>query len=1074
MKTNSPDIQALDFSVLMDISLAVPAVTIENLSTHSNAAALDWVFEIYSPSGTLMHAGNFDAPDVDGDWAVPFVNTAFPRPNNQIEWGDYKVTVKVKDSAGTIFTLTKNIKVCRPGGNTKDSKNTYGKAFSNIITKCATAQLWVEDKTPYTYQGVVGLTVSKIFRLIFPADETGISPAPFVAESFSSVLIPIAQSGAGYQYYQVSVMDYDLGDNVTVRVKYYDHDALKIQCNIDLTPIACELRKLIEEVEAGNCKDSTAASEKIKMVSAHLHIATLGIMYPQAGIDPYAEVDKINEITGWECDCCGTGVNAMGAVVQFEGYDSLFDVNIEGGDITGGFTIVGNTIQLNLKDFSYIFKICDAYTGGAFSVTPTVAGQTKTFCLNINETLLATNLLTAIQNDGNLLNQLNQMVVVGVSNLKLTVDGGCVLATGKTCDYTFESVALGATDKVMITAIELDNGTVKSVNQVYDQTNDAVIEAALNGLGIGAFDVALVATKLTITSADNASGIKSVKYYTIVGGVNGALKDAVATKDCEAGTEYPIGTIIQAIITYLCDNILARVKTGEAVNISCLSAVGGVITTKTVDSNATAIALIKEFVTCYNGLVEIVKNIKQSTCDDLKAIFANTTPSVPLTTGDMLYGTRNGACSGVTYKEIASRVFTIAKQDQAVKDLLCAANTACGQAVCAAVTNATAAYDADLLKITGNITNTGALKYRVAYRVLTTTGGGLSGIPLTFALMGTIEVDAVAGVTTPYELTGVAAGVYTVVVVAICASGESAPYEIETAPCSAIGSFNVTETVSGFDIDWADVPAGAEKVRLEVVYPNGGSFKQNYDVAPAAVSIVKPAGVYGTFAFKLLTVCDESAAWYSTSNTVEVVVATPSSCPNVTDLDIVDIDETGATFNALKPTLGTVPNSYTLQIIPMNGGATRSYNLSSMTPALQWVISDLMPNTGYYFQVLSICAHGVSSPVYGGSFKTLVMGGATNGTITNNTLNVATSVTLQVNGTVIFAGGAMAAGGSVPVQLGDYGSSTVRLTPCDAGATAATITIDGTVYNFTTLQGETFVFDNIPLSASLITAIEFS
>lgn len=1069
MTTNSPDIQALDFSVLIDISLATPLITITNASTASTPASLDWVYEIYSPSGTIMYAGNFDAPDVDGDWTVPFTNSAFPKLKNQIEWGDYKFVVKVKDSAGNSYTLSKIRRVCRPGGNSNDFTNNYGKAFTNVITRCKTKQLWVEDKTDYTYQGVTGESVSKTFRLLYPPDETGIAPDSFLVEGFSSALIPITQSGKGYQSYQTSVMDYDLGNLITVRVKYYGHEQLTVSCDIDLSPIACELRKLIEEVESGNCKDATEANRKIKLVSARMHIALTGILFPQAGIDPLEEIEKIKEVTGWECNCCATGINAMGEVISFEGYDTNFDVN-SSGDVTGTFSLVGNTIMLNIEDFSYVFKMCDDNVSDAFTVRPSTAGRTKTFCLLVNQTTLATELITAIQNNSTLINQLNSMVTVGVSNLKVTVDGGCVIATGKTCDYVFSSIALGGTDKVMISNITLESGVVKSINQIYDQTNDAAIEAVLNGLGIGEFEVSLVATKLTITSISNSNAIKSLNYYTIVGGVNGTSREALATKDCVAGTEYPVGTVIQAILTYLCNNILGRVKTGEAVNISCLS--NGVITTKNVSSESTAMTLIKEFIACYNNLVAIVKDIKQADCDSLKTLF--TTSSTPLTTSDVMYGTRNGLCSSITYKEIAARVFTIAKQDQAVKDLMCAASTACGQAVCAAVTNATAVYDADVLEIDGVITNTGALKYRVAYRALTTSGGSLSGIPLNFALLGTIEVDAVAGVTTPYTLTGVPAGVYTVVIVAICASGESAPYEQSTQPCMPVGSFNVTETTTGFDVTWSGVPANAEKVRIEVVYPNGGSFKQNYAVSPATATIAKPTGVYGSFSFKVLTVCDESALWHSSGNSVEVVVATPSSCPNVTNLEIRDIFGNGATFLANKPTLGTVPNSYTLQLIPMNHSATKSYTISGILPTLEWNVGDLAFSTGYYFQVISVCANGVSTPVYGGAFYTLAVTGSNADNITNNTANIATSVTLQVNDVIVFAAGELAPTNSFLLDIPTFGNSTVKLTPCDAAATAATITIGATTYNHASLVGETFIFNNIPLVLTDVVEIEFS
>jgi hypothetical protein len=281
--TNSPDITNLLVGVTWDISNTLPQVILTNLSTGSGLANCTWAFVTKSPTGSPIHSGIITSPDITGVWTTYTMNDGWPRPDNQIEFSgaQYSFYVIVKDSAGNIYTSTPQLaSICRPNGNTDLSKNTFGIASSNVKVKCQEARIFFQDTTNSSYKGLIGKQISSVLKVLYPIDETGVIPTPFIGVAYSTALVAISYSSNNYQFLQATVYDYDLGNNTTLRIKYQTLQTFGVWCNIDFQPLVCEVNKLIDSVENGNCSDVASATKILGIVNSKMVLAFMGVMQP--------------------------------------------------------------------------------------------------------------------------------------------------------------------------------------------------------------------------------------------------------------------------------------------------------------------------------------------------------------------------------------------------------------------------------------------------------------------------------------------------------------------------------------------------------------------------------------------------------------------------------------------------------------------------------------------------------------------------------------------------------------------------------------------------------------------------
>lgn len=1051
----SPDITALDYSVLVDISTGTPSVKLENLSTQINAAALKWAFEIYSPSQTPIYKGDINSPDITGIWNTPVTKTGFPKFNGQIEWSGnpYIIKVSVEDSLGNIFVLETPVTVCRPSGNTKDSKNNYGKATVSLLTKCREAKLWVEDKTNLSYQSKQGTPVSKDLIVYLPPNEDGGAiPAPVTYSQFNTALIPITQSGSGYRYLLTSIIDYPLSERVTVRIKYLASDNFTVYCDLNLAPFACELEKLIDEYEGDNCKDRSETQRIITLVGARLHLAQIGISFPQSGIDPYAIVQEINKLTGWNCDCCSSGLVAN-TFLESAITGANFEIVSDGGDIAGDIEEVGSVIRIHLRDYSYILQIAPGTA--ALTVARTTVGRVKTDTLTLDVNVLADEILTIIENNSTYRNRLNALIVTNISAGVINVNPKCLLPAAVTYGYTFTSPAITAGQTFTLLNITV-NGVQKPINFFFDRTNITALLAALNGMNIGTFTGSFSSNVLTILSAGNTNNITS---FVGSHSVSGPAELTVQRTTADTGN-FTVSTIAQSLIDYVCSLILSKIQVGTGFTIKSLQAIGGAIDDVIIGNNDTADTLMAKFILAYNKLVDIVRNIKDLNCTNLQTLFG---VASSISDGAKVYGYDNNNCVSYDIKLLAAKVLNLATRDNTVKEQFCAAQQGCGQAICPSVTGATATYDPDTQVLTLVITNVGALKYRVGYQLSTNLGAGWLGVK---------EVTETAGATTTTTFTAVPPGTYTVSIVSVCLSGTGTELRVTTAACVAPTSLSAVDNDATIAVTFGGLPVGAEKVRIQVDFPNGGSHVANYAVTPTTVQIAKPSptlgGIYRVRAF---TVCDESAAWFS-APTADVIVdvTAQSECPPVTDVVFSLITTTTARVTATKPA-GATPSFYRLTVTNLSTGVPIVLTSNDVGSTVVWDLTGLTAGKSYSVVVESVCPKSASTPFNAGNFTTAL--GANNSSITNNTAVTPQHIAVIVNNAVVWSG-SLAPGQTANFDTSAYNgmNASVDIVVCCDCATTAQVTSNSILYTNFTQHDEAFLFNNVNIQGGIVASFD--
>jgi len=366
--TTSPDINVLDFDVLFDISVATPTITLTNASSGPDLASCTWWYTIMAPNGNFIHKGSEGTPDISGTWTTEVMPDTWPQPYGQIQWSgnDYIVILYVKDGVGNIYSQKHQGAVCRPNGSTPKSIGNFGESNATATVKCNDAQLYAQDTTDYTYQGLSGTGISQTWTLVYPPAADGSIPAPVTVTNQTSVLFDLGYSSPGYNLVLNTVREYELGDNVTVKIQYKFRYSFAVQCNIDLCPLVCEVEKYIREVNDATCGayQDPAALQKLATINALMTKLLIAKQQPLCGIDMAPIIEEIQNIGGFSCDC----ITAGGGILP--GGDPTGDIVITiepCGDIKANVNQTGNNFQLVIKDYTYILELDDAAVDAGFS-----------------------------------------------------------------------------------------------------------------------------------------------------------------------------------------------------------------------------------------------------------------------------------------------------------------------------------------------------------------------------------------------------------------------------------------------------------------------------------------------------------------------------------------------------------------------------------------------------------------------------------------------------------------------------------------------------------------------------------
>lgn len=680
----SPDINVLDAQVTWDISGVNPVISLVNLSMGPGLSNVIWWILAASPSGTQIHDGSENQPDITGDWTDEILTDPWPRPFGQIEWSGapYSLQLFAKDSAGNIYSITKTIELCRPTGNVSTSKNFYAKASTYVLVKCEEAGIFFQNQTNTSYKGQQGIFITSTLRVIFPIDPTLTIPAPFQISNFNTALVPISYSSENYQFVAQQVYEYDMGDYVLARIKYQQIERFSVLCNIDLCPLACEIAKLVNDVETGNCADASEANRKLGIINSKFALVVMGKLEPLCGIDIVKLIDEIQQIGDFDCDCCNanTGIIPVTSSV-IGGYN--FSINPVCGDIAGNVSTVGNNITFNLQDKKYVFAI---YPGSpqettAFSVVPNLTGCTKTYYLNIDVQQLAEDILNTIKSNAALVNLFNSIVQAGGGSSQLIVDGQCIFSSTSTCDYTFGLSSIPASVTfALLTGIKIGSNNI-SLNFSFNQTNLPALQTYLNSIGYGSFTVVNNGSgNITITSSANPNDIQSLTYR-----ISSTNFIAVQTRDCTGYIPITANEAVQAIINYVCNLNDAQVVTSVDYVITYLDNTGAKQTV-TVAAGSTLAELITELLAKQSETIDNIDGVAAVTCTSLKNIFA--TNNLAITANDFVFLTKGGGvCSKGNFLDLFNYMLQVGVSNATTKNLFCQFVTQCAQGLTCAPYN---------------------------------------------------------------------------------------------------------------------------------------------------------------------------------------------------------------------------------------------------------------------------------------------------------------------------------------------------------------------------------------------------
>lgn len=912
----SPDIGVLEVKCSIDLTGANPVINLTNQTTANTNTSptptlndLEWVLNIYSPTGTPILQSDFTSPWQTGVWTTEQLTNSWPRPFGQIEWsgGDYLIQFQVKDSVGNIYELFKTATICRPTGNTKNTPNTYGVAVLTVETMCDTAQLYVKDTTSKSYRGITGTLASAYLAIDYPRDATGVRPDPFEITSFvTDALIPFTYNGRGYEATYYSTYTYDLGENVFVVIRYAAQVTFDVTCNIDLCPLSCEVKALEDSIQSGRCADIEESQAKLNLITPKLLRAFIAKANPTCGIDLPALIEEIKSIGGFSCDCYGasTGIGTSGIVNNF-----VFAVNNQGGDVIGSFATTGNNVTLTIKDKSYTFG---PSSGASILLVPTTSGTNTDVQLQVNTEDLATEIYNETASNTTLLNLFNSLVING--GFKLQVDGRCVINNGA-CDYEWGLTGIPNTPNNAILVYVQVNGVNQTVNYAFNTSTLVAFQTYLNTLGLGTYVVTNNGGgSITITSASNSSGVGNFVYATALGDPK---KLATITKDCSGFVSYTPDEVVQAIIDYLCELDDSQMVTSQDYTICYIDPATKAETTSVVTAGTSLTDFIIELLERGCDTITYITGLTSGLVD-CQAIKANFPASIKvLQENDIILGTKEQECAGILPVELGTRIFELGITNVNFMAAVCAAVAACaGGGVCepysvlnlSTVENSPADNQLDIIV---TFTHPSAVSNNIRY-ARTDLGG---------TLVWSVPVNVLPG-GSPYTIANVDDGQYIVGVTPVYSDGRLCAEQVAyTGACGLMSAFAASFDGTDILITYS-APVSVPKVRVVINYPNGGTFSQIYTNG-AEIIITPPVGLYGSYTITMQTVCNENTSWFgATTAPAVVVVPVVSILQNEASEDI-----TNPYYGFYKNTSGGANIVFLTGATPLIAGGSQTFSL---------------------------------------------------------------------------------------------------------------------------------------------------
>lgn len=349
--TGSVNIATLDSHIIADLCAGIfytdlsPSVFIGTGSNNILGASL----KVTNPYGVVIK--NF--PTSGYDIYPPLtdvIELTVPTQVNNYQYGSYVFEVQLTDADSTVYTLTKTVSICAPDAKNKTRK--YGTLSATIDGNCKDGKVSISADTVPTYKGKISDSQVNDFSLEYPTGSGLAKLEDISIDSFTATLFE-----GVYKFEGTICADYNLGDNVYVKVNYRIKREKNIRCLLDESCIYAKLAQLNTQVQS-DCTDAEKIETQSIIINTLRLVKTIEIA-GNAGFDASDYIDELESLLGCVCTCnCADGTPIINN-------SPSGDFLIEGCNVIK--TIVDLTTHYQIDNYEYIIEVTD--NGGALTIT---------------------------------------------------------------------------------------------------------------------------------------------------------------------------------------------------------------------------------------------------------------------------------------------------------------------------------------------------------------------------------------------------------------------------------------------------------------------------------------------------------------------------------------------------------------------------------------------------------------------------------------------------------------------------------------------------------------------------------
>ena len=580
---NSVNIEQFGFNVTFDPYNKTITFDTAGLTTYNDV----------SGTGSLYVQGiGFSLIDQEGvnlleiDWNNPQIQPALGQTEYALDvssigidffFQSYKFYGSIKDGDGQVYSTTPVIKkICEPVGITSGG---YVDGTFQVLANCPDNVLTVKEVTGFTYANLAPESTSKTGVLYYPTGT--VSSVSFSSTPFTNNVIYNGQ----YRVTCTTTAVYNLGDDVFVNVTYYTNNTFDLTCANRLQDIICCIVDL-QNTKDKNC--NTALGQRAAQQLAEIEIPFLvAISKEISGQDASAQVAYIRKKLN--CNCGGNSI-IRNEYSPLNNEPNPIDPTVTtiiiqgvGGTSVAAPTVVGNTKTFNVKSNIYQVVKGNISDEGIRIITDTATANTVKYKIYLNYPAIASNILTAIQNDSTLLTQFNGLIDITNFTIDISsVDGKCILNISDNSYFlSYKSPSkFGYFDSVVI------NGTTYTPPSPISLTTLSLVVDYLNGLGLGTFTASFNSSSAgfyyNFLSEGNTNDVNSINF-TI------STPTPFTVNVPFQKTSKSLTAFLQALVDYLCSLSAMEVALGENLSITYTNYNGEQVTVNLSSSQSQAL-----------------------------------------------------------------------------------------------------------------------------------------------------------------------------------------------------------------------------------------------------------------------------------------------------------------------------------------------------------------------------------------------------------------------------------------------------------------------------------------------------